>query len=416
MQNIPGMQPGKSVTEAVALVDVDGDQDLDMILGIRDQPTLLLLNDGKANFKTAQGGRALPPTPKSTNKILPVDVDLDGDMDLMLCNWARGLMAAGSQDNSLFINEGNGIFRDKSKEYLPGVKSTARGGDVGDVNRDGYPDIVLACSKSNLLGGAMPKEAPGRFKDASGLLPPNDGKSTDTAFLDADGDGRLDIVFVNETDQKGRGGEDRLVHQKKDGTFEDWSDRIPRVSRPTWNVGILDFNLDKAPDILTTRSYWNYNVGQGPKAEYGRLLLLANDGTGRFAYPTIRQFQYIDKELDSWTGSCTYDLDNDGYDEIIESVDGQVRFFKTFIRTKAVAHPVYAEVPIGQAIDFDASSTHYPWGLKGKSFAWRFGDGNKASGQKVSHAYARRGTYTVELSVTDNAGREDTDRVTVIVK
>jgi len=111
-----------------------------------------------------------------------------------------------------------------------------------------------------------------------------------------------------------------------------------------------------------------------------------------------------------------YDLNRDGYDEIVECVDGQVRFFQTFLRTKAVAHPVYAEVPVGQAIQLDASSTRFPWGLKAKSYAWQFGDGKKGTGQRVSHKYTKRGSYTVQLSVTDNADRRDTDRVTVIVK
>jgi PKD domain/FG-GAP-like repeat len=261
------------------------------------------------------------------------------------------------------------------------------------------------------------KEAPGQFVDASHLLPPNNARSTDAALVDVDGDGLLDIVFANEPDSRtGREGEDNLYHLRKDGTYENWSDRIPQVSRLTWQVRILDFNLDRAPDILYVRSYWNYSLGFGPKAEYGRLLLNVNDGKGNFSFPRIRQMQSIDKEYDSWTGSCVHDLNGDGYDEIVECVDGQARFFQTFLRTKAVAHPVYTEVPVGQMIQFDASSTNFPYGLKATSFEWQFGDGNNGSGQNVSHPYAKQGTYTVTLKVTDNAKHTDTDRITVIVK
>lgn len=418
------LTPGKSVAEALALIDAEGDRDLDIVLGLRNQPTALLLNDGKANFTTAKGQRALPQTPMGTSTILPSDVDLDGDPDLVLCNWERGLLAAGSQKNSLFINEGKGVFRDRSNEYLPQIKSTARGGDVGDINGDGYPDIALACITSTLLAGSMPnqlylnkgKQGPGQFVDASDRLPPHDQKSTSANLTDVDGDGLLDLLITNEPDMQGLGGEDRLYHLRKDGKYEDWSSRLPTVNRLTWEARILDFNLDRAPDIFFVRSYWNFEAGFGPKAEYGRLLLLANDGKGNFSFPTIRQLQYIDKEYDSWTGSCVYDLNGDGYDEIIECVDGQVRFFQTFLRTKAVAHPVYAEVAAGEAIEFDASSTSYPWGLKGKAFAWQFGDGQNGSGQRVSHTYKKPGKYTVTLKVTDNADREDTDRVAVLVK
>jgi hypothetical protein len=413
-----------TVVENISHADVDGDGDQDLILGLRGKPSVLLLNDGKANFKKAAGRNALPPTPMATIESLPVDVDRDGDMDLVMCNWTRKVLAAGSQKNSLFINDGNGIFQDKSKEYLPRVKSTARGGDVGDVNGDGYPDIVLACMTSTLLGGPMPnqlylnkgKQAPGQFVNASHLLPQHKAKSTGAVLCDFDKDGLLDILFSNEVDLKGRGGVDHLYRQGEDGRFMDWSEHLPAVNRLTWEVRGLDFNLDRAQDIFFLRSYGNYMAGYSPRAEYGRLMLNVNDGKGKFSLPTVRQFDFIDQELDWWYGSCAGDLNGDNYPEIVECVDGQVRIHQTFLRTKAVAHPVYAEVPVGKAIQFDASSTRFPWGLKGKSYAWQFGDKKNGTGQKVSHTYAARGTYTVKLSVTDNADRKDEDQVTVIVK
>jgi hypothetical protein len=420
----PSFLVADSVVENISHADVDGDRDQDLIIGLRGKPSVLLINDGRANYKQAEGRNALPPTPMATSESLPVDVDRDGDMDLVMCNWARGLLAAGSQKNSLFINNGNGVFEDRSEEYLPQVKSTARGGDVGDINGDGYPDIVFACMTSTLLGGAMENQlylnkgnqAPGRFVDASHLLPPNDAKSTDAVLSDFDGDGRLDILFSNEVDMKGRGGVDHFYRQGKDGKFEDWSSHLPSINRLTWEVRALDFNLDGAQDIFFLRSYGNYNAGYSPVGEYGRLLLNVNDGKGDFSLPTVRQFDYIDKELDWWYGSCVGDLNGDRYPEIVQCQDGQVRINQTFLKTKAVAHPVYTEVPAGQAIQFDASSTRFPWGLRAKSYAWEFGDGKKGTGEKVSHAYAKRGTYTVELSVTDGAGHTDGDRVAVIVK
>jgi hypothetical protein len=277
---------------------------------------------------------------------------------------------------------------------------------------------------STLLGGPMEnqlylnkgKQAPGRFVNASHLLPKNKSRSTDAVLSDFDGDGRLDILFSNEVNLQGKGGVDHLYRQGKDGRFENWNKNLPAINRLAWEVRVLDFNLDAAQDLFFLRSYGNLNAGYSPKGEYGRLLLNVNDGRGRFSLPTVRQFDYIDKELDWWYGSCVDDLNGDEYPEIVQCVDGQVRIHQTFLRTKAVAHPVYAEVPVGKAIRFDASSTHFPWGLKARSYAWQFGDGKKGTGQNVSHTYARQGTYTVKLSVTDNTGRRDEDRVTVTVK
>lgn len=42
------------------------------------------------------------------------------------------------------------------------------------------------------------------------------------------------------------------------------------------------------------------------------------------------------------------------------------------------------------------------------SYAWKFGDGTKARGRKVKHAFKKRGRYTVTLTVRDAAGHKST--------
>jgi PKD repeat protein len=43
-----------------------------------------------------------------------------------------------------------------------------------------------------------------------------------------------------------------------------------------------------------------------------------------------------------------------------------------------------------------------------RSYTWHFGDGASASGATASHTYARAGTYTVSLTVTDSSGQSAT--------
>ena len=68
----------------------------------------------------------------------------------------------------------------------------------------------------------------------------------------------------------------------------------------------------------------------------------------------------------------------------------------------------------GLDASFDASASTDPDGSI-VSYAWNFGDGMTGTGQSVVHTYATAGTYTVELTVTDNAGATAmaTDTVTV---
>ena len=57
----------------------------------------------------------------------------------------------------------------------------------------------------------------------------------------------------------------------------------------------------------------------------------------------------------------------------------------------------------GASVDVNATSSNDPDGSV-VSYAWEFGDGASGTGVTASHAYSAPGTYTVRLTVTDNAG------------
>jgi len=69
---------------------------------------------------------------------------------------------------------------------------------------------------------------------------------------------------------------------------------------------------------------------------------------------------------------------------------------------------------VNEEITFDASASTDPDGSI-VSYEWDFGDGAKASGEVVTHAYSSAGNYTVILTVTDNEGEKNSTSKTISV-
>lgn len=77
---------------------------------------------------------------------------------------------------------------------------------------------------------------------------------------------------------------------------------------------------------------------------------------------------------------------------------------------KATATPTTGTAPL--AVQFDGSGSTDPDGTIA-SYSWAFGDGQTATGAKVSHTYATAGTYKAVLTVTDDKAAKSTASVTI---
>src|SRR5881409_2774204 len=90
-------------------------------------------------------------------------------------------------------------------------------------------------------------------------------------------------------------------------------------------------------------------------------------------------------------------------------VDNQALSNSTLHTVNVNAPPVAAfsssptAVYIGVAVTFDATASSDPDGTI-VSFAWDFGDATTGAGQTATHTYARKGSFTVALVVSDNLG------------
>ena len=76
------------------------------------------------------------------------------------------------------------------------------------------------------------------------------------------------------------------------------------------------------------------------------------------------------------------------------------------------ATPTSGDAPL--AVAFDASSSSDSDGSV-VTYAWTFGDGGSDSGLTVTHTYNNAGTYTAQLTVTDDDGATDTATQTITV-
>lgn len=118
----------------VAIGDVDGDDLPDLYLGRVDGPNALYRNLGGWRFEDVTEEAGVAAEELDATGVAMVDVDGDGDLDL--------LAAGRGQPNRLFLNDGAGTYTDASEAAgfaHPGGTTTLAFGDVdGDGDLDAY--------------------------------------------------------------------------------------------------------------------------------------------------------------------------------------------------------------------------------------------------------------------------------------
>jgi FG-GAP-like repeat len=192
-------QHGESRTQDLELVDVDGDEDLDVVVGNEGQNELFL-NDGGGRLVDATAGR-LPVRHDETREIKAADFDGDGDNDLVVANvrfvtdWPRR--------NYLLLNDGAGYFTDAAPGRLPFDDRDDFAIAALDVDRDGDVDII---SPSTVFRGGVGdyqvllNDGRARFSTAPAgtVLPAGaNGNGFDIEVADFNADGAADLFLCN---------------------------------------------------------------------------------------------------------------------------------------------------------------------------------------------------------------------------
>ncbi|AWV99945.1 VCBS repeat-containing protein [Arcticibacterium luteifluviistationis] len=188
---------------SVAIFDANGDGHPDIYFGtggneaetgsieLKDR---LYINDGKANFKYDL--KAIPGNTYNTSTVLPIDYDLDGDLDLFVGSRSFPKQYGTIPPSFIYQNEGNGKFTDVSKSLNPDFQT------LGMVTSATWSDIDGDKSKELTIVGDWMEPITYRFK-AGKFDRIENGLENLYGFWgaitssDLDNDGDIDLVLGN---------------------------------------------------------------------------------------------------------------------------------------------------------------------------------------------------------------------------
>ena len=257
--------------------------------------------------ETGYDGRPLMPEMVGGGAAL-VDVDGDGDLDAYFVQSGRvtETLPAPQSANRLYLNRGDGHFERVPDAGGAGDQGYGMGVAAADYDNDGDVDLYLTNYGANVL---LQNDGQGRFRDVTAEAGVGDPRwSTAATFLDLDLDGDLDLFVVNylnwtpaiEQDCYGSAlfitycgptvydvpAMDRLYRNNGDGTFTDVTrDAGLHVAfgNGLGTVG-ADFNGDSLPDVFVANDtmvnqLW-LNEGNLKFAEECQLWSCAMDSEG----------------------------------------------------------------------------------------------------------------------------------------
>ncbi len=324
----------------VAAADFDNDGRVDFFAVNKTGQSRLFRNLGDWKFEdvTEKAGLTDRSGPEAWKQGASfADVNNDGWLDLYLCRFGAA--------NLLYVNQGNGTFKEEAAARGLAVVDASGVGAFADFDRDGWLDVYV---QTNMLDAAKaPKgqrdylfrnRGDGTFEnvtDRAGLS--RDGTcGHSVTWWDHDADGWPDIYVANDYDAP-----DHLYRNHGDGTFTDVL-RAVVPHAPYYGMGsdLGDVNNDGRLDLLVadmatstaekdqrgmagSRERAQLEARGGMLPQYMRSALYLNTGTGRM----LEAAQLAGIAATDWTWSPRFeDLDNDGRLDL-HITNGMVREF-----------------------------------------------------------------------------------------
>ncbi|MDP9204082.1 MAG: VCBS repeat-containing protein [Gemmatimonadota bacterium] len=323
----------------VAVGDVDGDGLQDLYFTANLGPNKLYRNKGNYQFEdiTDRAGVADPDGWKTG--VTMADVNGDGRVDIYV-SGVEYLTMHGR--NVLYINNGNGTFTDRTREYGLEHSGYSTQAVFFDYDGDGDLDMYLldnsthserAIESQAQRGGKTARTGDHLFRNdgnhftdvtaAAGIRDGIDGYGLGVVASDLNGDGCLDLYVANDFQ-----GDDYLWMNNCNGTFTgSLAQSMGHTSQFSMGVDAADFNNDGRPDIISldmlpereeilkssanaeSFNVYNMKLEAGYHPQFARNALQLNRGKGKFS--EIGFLAGVSATDWSWAALFA-DLDNDG--------------------------------------------------------------------------------------------------------
>jgi hypothetical protein len=230
----------------LAVGDYNDDIDLDVVIQPFDRATygVVAVMPGRGDGTLAAPMPIAHALPLTARFAVAWDVDTDGYLDVAV----GGYDEAGREEVDVYRGRGDGTFDGVQRLTLPDG-SSAYGAAVGDLNDDGFMDVVVADHDGRALRLFVQHAGFGWTADVI----PLDRQANDVAMIDLDVDRDLDLVVATSFD----GGDDlfytagfvSVLFNNGDATFQ------PPIHHETaagaWRIVVGDFNRDGLRDVAT---------------------------------------------------------------------------------------------------------------------------------------------------------------------